>query len=188
MLQRLRTISTQVMSLYEELDKVHRRLGLSCNGCRFCCNTHAYNIEVSVLEFLPLAWHLVESNQFEHWFGKAQRATPQDRCILLETDAVSKPEGGCSFHRYRPLICRLFSASFVKRKTLQVLSCILLKEELQKNLDQLADAQDYFDRLYDIDPTMAVDRFDVNTAFRKALEYVGLKLQFDSPPSFPLAG
>lgn len=186
--QRLRAVSTQVMSLYEELDKIHRKLGLSCNGCRFCCDTPAYNIEVSVLEFLPLVWHLIESNQFEHWFKKVQQATPQDRCILLETDIVLKPEGGCSFHHYRPLICRLFSASFVKRKTQQVLSCIFLKEELQKNLDRLADAQDYFDRLYDIDPAMAVDRFDVNTAFRKALEYVGLKLQFDSSSSFPLAG
>lgn len=187
MLQRLRAVSAQVMSLYEELDRLHQKLALSCNGCRFCCDIPAHNIEASMLEFFPLVWYLLESNQFEYWFEKTQHVTPHDRCILLETDTLLKPEGGCSFHRYRPLICRLFSASFINRKTQQVLSCTFLKERLQKNFDQLIDAQSYFDKLYDINPVLAIDKFDVNTAFRKALEYIGLRLQFNNS-SFPLAG
>ncbi|MEN3008745.1 YkgJ family cysteine cluster protein [Pseudothermotoga sp.] len=186
-MQKLRTISTQVVSLYEELDEVHNKLALSCDGCRLCCDTPAYNIEVSMMEFFPLAWYLLESGQFERWYEKSQRVTPQDRCLLLETNSAFKPEGGCSFHRYRPLICRLFSASFVVRKTPQILSCVFLKEKLQNNFHQLVNAQVYFDRLYNIDPGLAINRYDINTAFRKALEYVGLRLWFNNS-SFPLAG
>ena len=51
----------------------------------------------------------------------------------------------------------------------------------------MIDAQTFFERLYDIDPYLAVRRRDINTAFREALEYVGMRLSLNTPPSLPLA-
>jgi len=185
--QKLEFLSRQVSNIYEELDSIHDALGVSCNGCRQCCNTAAYNIEATLLEFLPLALHLVESGQFDSWFAKAQMAMPNDNCVLLVDESI-KIEGGCSFHRYRPLVCRLFSASYVRRKNnVETLSCRFLKAELSKRIDRLIDAQTFFERLHDIDPYLAVRRRDINTAFREALEYVGMKLLLNTPPSLPLA-
>jgi hypothetical protein len=62
-----------------------------------------------------------------------------------------------------------------------------LKAELSKRIDRLIDAQTFFERLYDIDPYLAVQRRDINTAFREALEYVGMKLLLNTPPSLPFA-
>ncbi|KAF2958418.1 hypothetical protein AS159_01580 [Thermotoga sp. Ku-13t] len=186
MLQRLAFISSQVLSIYEELELLHEKLHIGCNGCRRCCETAAYNIEVTILEFVPLALHLIETNQFDFWFEKVQHLTPADRCALLVDESI-KAEGGCLFHSYRPLMCRLFSASYLKRKNIEILSCSFLKESLSQKLDQLVDAQHYFDRLYDIDFYLATTKYDINTAFRKALEYVGMRALPTGYPSIPIA-
>ncbi|HCO97242.1 MAG TPA: zinc/iron-chelating domain-containing protein [Pseudothermotoga sp.] len=186
MLKQLRVISRKVLVLYEELKSIHDALGVRCNGCRLCCQTAAYNIEATMLEFIPLALHLIENGEFDKWFEKAQRAVPTDRCVLL-VDESTKIEGGCSFYDYRPLVCRLFSASYVRRRNIEVLSCQFLKRELSKKMDRLVDAQKYFDCLYDIDPYLAVQKRDINTAFKQALEYVGMKFLLNTPPSLPFA-
>ncbi|WP_448515983.1 YkgJ family cysteine cluster protein [Pseudothermotoga sp.] len=186
MRQKLESLSRQVLNIYEELDSIHNALGVSCNGCRQCCDTTAHNIEATALEFIPLVLHLIETHQFDPWFEKAQKATSKDRCVLLVDESV-KVEGGCSFHRYRPLLCRLFSASYVKRKDVEIFSCRFLKRELSLKRSLLVNAQTYFDRLYDIDPYLATQRRDINTAFREALEYVGMKLLLNTPPSLPFA-
>lgn len=186
-LQQLKVISHEVLDLYEELKSIHDALGVRCYGCRLCCETAAYNIEATMLEFIPLALYLIENGDFDKWFEKAQRAVSTDRCVLLVDESI-KVEGGCSFHQYRPLVCRLFSASYVKRKNnVEILSCRFLKGELSKRIDHLVDAQTYFDRLYDIDPYLAIQRRDINTAFREALEYVGMKLLLNTPPFLPFA-
>ncbi|WP_448522495.1 YkgJ family cysteine cluster protein [Pseudothermotoga sp.] len=179
-------ISHQVLGIYEELDSVHDAIGVSCKGCRECCKTAAYNIEATILEFVPLALHLIETGQFDVWLEKVHRVTPNDRCVLFVDESI-KIEGGCSFHRYRPLLCRLFSASYVQRKDAEIFSCRFLKRELSLKKSLLVNAQTYFDRLYDIDPYLAVQRRDINTAFREALEYVGMKLLLNTPPSLPFA-
>ncbi|AJC73485.1 hypothetical protein AJ81_03825 [Pseudothermotoga hypogea DSM 11164 = NBRC 106472] len=187
MWRQLESLSRQVSNIYEELDSLHDALDASCNGCRECCKTAARNIEATILEFVPLALHLVESEQFDFWFTKVQTATPNDRCVLFADESI-KIEGGCSLHRYRPLVCRLFSASYVRRKNnVEILSCRFLKADLSKKIDRLVEAQAYFDRLYDIDPYLAVQRRDINTAFREALEYVGMKLLLNTPPFLPFA-
>ena len=187
MWRQLESLSRQVLNIYEELDSVHDAIGVSCNGCRECCKTAAYNIEVTVLELIPLTLHLVERGKFDLWLSKAQTATSNDRCVLFADESI-KVEGGCSFHQYRPLVCRLFSASYVRRKNnVEILSCRFLKGELSKKIDHLVDAQTYFDRLYDIDPYLAIQRRDINTAFREALEYVGMKLLLNTPPLLPFA-
>lgn len=185
-MSRLIHISSQIMNLYEELESGQARLQISCKGCRQCCDTPARNIEATMLEFLPLALHLIETNQFDAWFEKARNSTPEDRCVLF-ADESTKLEGGCQFHHFRPLVCRLFSASYVKRKSVEVLACPFFKGELLRKFDRLVDAQSYFDRLYDIDPYLATMKKDINTAFREALEYVGMKLLLNVPPSYPLA-
>ncbi|MBC7122466.1 MAG: YkgJ family cysteine cluster protein [Pseudothermotoga sp.] len=185
-MQRLNQISSQIMSLYEELDLLHQRLAIGCNGCRHCCNTPAYNIEATMLEFVPLALHLIETGQFDAWFERARNTTQKDRCVLFADESV-KREGGCQFHRFRPLVCRLFSASYIRRKNLEVLACRFLKDQLSRSFELLVDAQGYFDRLYDVDPYLATMKRDINSAFKEALEYVGMKLLLNLPPSYPIA-
>lgn len=186
MFQRLVFISSQVLSIYEELELLHQELQISCNGCRRCCETEAYNIEATVLEFIPLTLHLIETNQFDFWFEKLQHLTPADRCALLVDEPI-KADGGCLFHNYRPLVCRLFSASYLKRKQIEILSCRFLKEKLSQKIDRLVDAQQFFDKLQDVDFYLATTRYDINTAFRKALEYVGMKMLPTGYPSIPIA-
>lgn len=174
MTERITLLTQQVLELYTDLEQHQKNFVMCSYGCRMCCDVSALNIEVTVLEFLPLAMYLVSENQLE-WIDRAEKATDEDRCILFQPDSKLKPEGGCLFHKIRPLVCRLFGASFTIRKDQkQFLACQLLHEKVQVPLHLLPNAQDYHTRLLGIDFFLAQKAYGINTALRKAIQYVGL--------------
>ncbi|HOJ88478.1 MAG TPA: YkgJ family cysteine cluster protein [Pseudothermotoga sp.] len=174
MTERITLLAQEVLNLYAELEKCQSNLFSCPQGCRICCNTPAYNIEVTILEFLPLAIHLIDSNQSD-WIERIERSVDDEPCVLFQPDMSLKPEGGCLFHQFRPLVCRLFGASFTVRKDQkQVLACRLLRQKVQQSIHLLPSAQDYNTRLISIDFFLAKDTYGINTALRKAVEYAGL--------------
>lgn len=181
--QRILSLAEQVVKLYSDLEKDQSALSLCPSGCRNCCDTPAKNIEATILEFLPLAIQII-SYQYKYLelLEKLEKVDEEDRCVLFEPNVAVKPEGGCSIHRYRPLVCRLFGASCVVRKNQrQPLACHVLHQSLGEQLHLLPDAQQYNTRLIAIDFFLSQERYDINTALRKALQYVGLYLE----PSYP---
>lgn len=179
--QRILSLAEQVTQLYSDLEREQSPFSLCPSGCRSCCNTPAKNIEATILEFLPLAVHIIGSEQYQ-WLELLEKVDDEDRCVLFEPNAAIKPEGGCVFHEYRPLVCRLFGASCVERKNeKQLLACRTLREPLSKYLHLLPNAQYYHTRLIAIDFFLTQERYGINTALRKALQYVGLYLK----PSYP---
>lgn len=174
MTERIELLRDKVLELYKYLDQDQKNLIACTAGCRVCCDTEAFNIEATVLEFLPLATHLIKTNQLE-WIDLIERATDEDRCILFQPNAELKPEGGCLFHEFRPLVCRLFGASFTLRKNQrQILACGPLHERIQGFVDLLPNAEQYRTKLLSIDFFLSRDIYGINTALRKAIEYVGL--------------
>ncbi len=170
-MDRIAILSDQVLKLYEELNQIQKSFP-SCDGCRECCNTPAYNIEATVLEFIPLAVHFSQVNLLDKWLDRVEQATEEDICVLFDPD---NSKGGCTYHAFRPLICRLFSASLVVRKNIiQPLSCRYLRNNLMSHIAELPNAQDYFSKLLSIDFFLASSRYPINTALKKALQYVGL--------------
>lgn len=172
--ERIALLTQQVLELYTDLDKHQKNLVMCSTGCRICCNTPAVNIEATILEFLPLAVHLINTNE-QNWIDLAEKATDEDCCVLFQPNIELKPEGGCLFHEFRPLVCRLFGASFALRKDQrQILACHILHEKVQKFMDLLPNAQDYRTRLLSIDFFLSQDIYGINTALKKAIQYVGL--------------
>ncbi|ABV33868.1 MULTISPECIES: YkgJ family cysteine cluster protein [Pseudothermotoga] len=171
MIDRITDLSNQILKLYEELNQIQKTFP-SCNGCKECCNTPSCNIEATILEFIPLAVHFSQMNLLDKWLDKLERTTEEDICVLFDP---ANPKGGCTYHIFRPLICRLFSASLVIRKNIiQPLSCKYLRSSLINQITNLPNAQDYFSKLLSIDFFLASYRYPINTALKKALEYVGL--------------
>jgi len=178
--QRILSLAEQVVKLYNDLEKDQSALSLCPSGCRSCCNTPAKNIEATILEFLPLAVQIISSDQYKYLelLEKLEKVDDEDRCVLFEPNVAIKPEGGCSIHSYRPLVCRLFGASCIVRKNQkQALACRVLHQSLSEQLHLLPDAQQYNTRLIATDFFLSQERYDINTALRKALQYVGLYLE-----------
>src|SRR5690348_15743067 len=69
------------------------------SGCGQCC--FKPDIEATLLEFLPFAFHLYHSNQAEAWLGRL-RETDSDICLILNPTQAGA--GLCSQYSHRGLI------------------------------------------------------------------------------------
>jgi len=171
--KRLEELAIKVMELYQELENIQSSLP-SCNGCRKCCDTPSINIEATILEFLPLAIHLLKEGSIEKWLKILETTDESDRCVLF--DPYSEL-GGCSYHSFRPLVCRLFSGSFILRKGRpEVWACKYLKPQLTSLSGNLPECQEVHSKLLSIDFFLAQERYPINIAFKKALEYTCVSL------------
>ena len=172
-MRRLEELSAKVMELYRDLERIQRNLP-SCNGCRKCCDTPSVNIEATILEFLPLALHLLKNNSIERWMKILETTDELDRCVLFNPHSE---HGGCSYHSFRPLVCRLFSGSYILRKEKpKVWGCRHLKPQLYELLEGLPNCQEVYSKLLSIDFFLAQERYPINIALKKALEYVYVSL------------
>ncbi|WP_081952598.1 MULTISPECIES: YkgJ family cysteine cluster protein [unclassified Thermotoga] len=168
-MERLIELSSQVIKLYEELDGIQKDLP-TCGGCRECCNTPSVNIEATVLEFIPLAIHLLQNDSIEKWLEILENVDELDRCVLFDPHSE---RGGCSYHSFRPLVCRLFSGSYVLRKEKpEVWGCKYLKPVLSSLIESLPNCSEVYSKLLAIDFFLAQERYPINIALKKALEYV----------------
>jgi hypothetical protein len=187
----------QLEEVYDELnDSINRTMlqtGLRClPGCRSCCETPSSNIEVSILEFLPLSMHLWQNDKAGQLLEILELKTEDDPCVLLQNDTTLLPEGGCSHYGFRPLMCRLFgfSAMVGRDGFPSPVICKLVKvnypDIMRKVVDSVNGGLDiavfsnFARRVKGIDPYLAERVYPINQALKKAIEFIGLRWHFGS--------
>lgn len=171
--------------MYAELDQEALyftcQSGLQCKpSCSSCCLYN--NIRTSVLEMIPLAWHLHLNNLQDEVWEKIDQARPV--CVSYRVLDAGDGAGGCLYYEQRPLICRLFGNSGIKIKNGQIgiYTCRVMKtedpayfQEVMKRIQHelaIPMAQDFQTRLDVIDFAMAIDIHPINLSLRMAMEKV----------------
>lgn len=153
---------------------------LNCKtGCGKCCIKP--DIEATVLEFLPLAYHLYQEGTAHEWLEKLS-VSGQKICHVLNESQTGA--GLCSMYDHRGLICRLFgySARLTKHGMRELVTCQIIKTE-QQTAYTIASQQSnagkdvpvmsqYYMQLHAIDQDLARDFYPINQAIRKAIETV----------------
>jgi uncharacterized protein len=183
-----------LLQIYYELDQLSINLrtipGLSCpKGCSHCCCTSALNIEVSVLEFIPLCLHLHSINKLNDMYDRIQTEGFSMPCIMLSQDTdVTTLAGGCTYYAWRPLICRLFGFSAVRDKygKLRFSLCRVIKEKTPNLLELMQGKinpelsvpvnSELSLFISQLNPYLGASRYGINEALSRTIEYVGYKL------------
>lgn len=161
-----------------------KQSGLKCiDSCCRCCLSQ--QISATVLEFIPLAVWLLKTDQLNEWLLKIQalEENSSENCILLERRAPDSFSGRCGAYRFRPMLCRLFGFSAVLDKYSQprLVTCREIKREYAElyeaaikdiSTGTLPVMKNFFMMLFTIDSDLGHHHFPINTAIRKALEYV----------------
>ena len=184
----------EVKQIYRQLDadlqRYKKESGLKClRFCSHCCEKH--DITATVLEFLPLAYHLYKENLCEEYLLKLKESEAGDKhtCILLTFQGKRENAGRCLAYKMRPLVCRLFGFSAVLDKNCrpQLVTCREIKqkysEKYLKTVRLLETAEpeapmdvpimkNYCMMLYGVDLSLGQKYYPLNTALRMAIESV----------------
>ena len=148
-------------------------------GCGKCC--FKPDIEATILEFLPFAFHLYQQGQAEAWYERLKINTSPVCLILNPTQGGT---GLCSEYPHRGLICRLFgySARTNKYGRHELVTCQIIKSEqtsAYENTEQKIEEgeevpvmSDYYMRLHGIDAELTREFYPINQAIQKAVETV----------------
>lgn len=191
----LEDISLQVIQFYASLDSelasFHKQANYGCvAGCSKCCTSP--NIETSILELLPYAFHLYKNNTAEIVYDQLLLNTASI-CNLYQPLKTVVQKGGCSEYRYRALICRLFGFSFTRNKSGEstLLTCKDIKstypiiyESLNKQAKEGSEvplATNYYNQLTDIDYNLSKQQYPINVAMRLAIEMVLNHYHYSEP-------
>ncbi len=170
--------------MFSELDEQIRlfqmQSSLACKTrCGQCCLRP--DVQATILEFLPLAHYLLETDQAADWYDRLEEDTP---AICVVINPFQNQRGLCGQYTHRGLICRLFGYSTRRNKYGQkeLITCQTIKTEQKEKLANamtlLSEGGDvpvasaYYTRLRAIDDALARDLYPINVAIRKALETV----------------
>ncbi len=174
----------EVESVFENLDtEIAQFQNASSLHCKFGCGKCCFkpDIEATILEFLPFAYHLYKTNQAEGWYENLQ-TTESPLCLILNPSQSGA--GLCSEYKYRGLICRLFgySARTNKYNKKELVTCQIIKSEQTTNYEVAENAineslpvpvmSHYYMQLRNIDPSLATNFLPINQAMKGALETV----------------
>ena len=184
----------QLFEVYADLEQriaaFKRGTGIDClEKCTHCCATAKF-VEASIFEMLPLSIHFWEEGRAQEILEKLEGIHPEVPCILLNPHPSDELSGGCSYYRFRPLICRLFgfSARVDKNGRPAIALCSPLKEfhsGIVERVDQKIREDfpfplmpDFSRKVAMIDPQLGQEKYPVNIALLEALELVGHKIHF----------
>jgi len=177
--EKVKLVELVFQKLDQEISKFQSATTLHCKfGCGKCC--FKPDIEATVLEFLPFAFHLYQSGQADDWFTKLQEA--DEICLILNP---TQPGAGlCTEYLYRGLICRLFgySARTNKYAKKELVTCQIIKTEqanafaeAEKKIEAGLDVpvmNEFYMQLASIDFDLSRDFYPINMAIKKAIEAV----------------
>ncbi len=183
----------QLIEVYADLERqiaeFKRSAGIEClRKCALCCTTAKF-VEASILEMLPLSLHFWEEGRAEELLEKLEGIHPEAPCILLNP-GPSEELGGCSYYRFRPLVCRLFgfSATVDKNGQPRVVICKPLKNIDRRIPDRIDErireglpvprVPDFSRRVAFLHPHFGQEKFPINFAIREAIEIVGRRIHF----------
>lgn len=148
-------------------------------GCGKCC--FKPDIEATILEFLPFAFHLHQSGKTEEWQKKLNESDSSICHILNPTQATA---GLCSEYEHRGLICRLFgySARTNKYGKKELITCQIIKTEqsgeYEKTVSEIDEGlpvpvmNQFYMRLHAIDFELTQTFYPINEAIKRAIEVV----------------
>lgn len=182
------SLSRRVMRVYEEFDRCVERLpiefGLHCPpGCGTCCASP--NVEATILEMLPLAEELWQSDRAEAILDRFATASPPKACLFFTPDELQFNYGRCSVYPFRPTMCRLFGFAAVRNKYGRAVfaACKFMKQMIpeavqavQTDVDNGGHILRFTDaahRIAELEPSLD-RRFPINEALLIALERVGM--------------
>ncbi|SDJ82541.1 Fe-S-cluster containining protein [Catalinimonas alkaloidigena] len=190
--QKVKAVEAVFHALEGELRQFQNQTPLRClTGCGECCKKP--DIEATVLEMIPLAYHWYQTGTAEAWLDRLETSDADPLCKLFNPFGTLQGKGNCEHYAYRGLVCRLFgfAANLNKYGKPLLATCKLLKEEKAEAYQQTQawiDAggrvpmiRDYYMKLYAIDPTLSEQRHPINTAIRLALEKVLLYYYYQTP-------
>lgn len=167
------------LALDEEIASFKKHSGLGCkSGCGKCCLKP--DIEATVLEFIPFAYHLYKQGKAVAWLENP--SLNNSLCAILDSSMAGV--GHCTSYLQRGMICRLFgfSAKLNKYGHKELISCQIIKTEQQDEfLKAYAETlagnpvplmRDYYMKMYAIDWELSQKFYPINTAIKKAIETV----------------
>ena len=177
---KVREVEEVFSRLDGEIAKFQSWSALHCKwGCGKCCSKA--DIEATLLEFLPFAYHLYQQGKAEEWL---ERLSSSDSSICLILNPTQNGAGLCSEYHHRGMICRLFgySARTNKYGTREMVTCQIIKTEQADQYQQAEEKVEagaeipvmthYYMQLHSIDFEMTRDFYPINMAIRKAIETV----------------
>ncbi len=185
-------IADQVSNLFADIDRQTQAFqmatGLYCpSGCGKCCDNE--NVEVTVLDCLPLAIELFQQGKGEFWLAQFMEPT-RHSCLFYQPDPKQPGNGRCLQYGHRPLLCRTFGFGTVRNKQgiAELAACAVHRatqpETIQQTQRSIAlglptpNFADLAMQLESIDPSIGRQRYPINQAMKQALERVGLQWQW----------
>ncbi len=180
MIEKVNAVEEVFRKLDAEIASFQSWSNLHCKfGCGKCC--FKPDIEATILEFVPFAYHLYQNNLAFEWLEKL-RSNDDPICLILNPTQAGA--GLCSQYTYRGLICRLFgySARTNKYNQKELVTCQIIKTEQKENFEQtvlkieqgesIPVMSNYYMQLHAIDYELTREFFPINMAIRKAIELV----------------
>ena len=180
-MRKIKAVERIFAALDKEINDFKQTSGVTCiQGCFACCLKP--NIEATVLEFLPLAYHLYKTQKAEEVLDRSLQGAISG-CMLCNPFLLDEQNGGCSFYDKRGLICRLFGFSTMHHKNgeKRLVTCKNIKQDMRypeveaKVLRSELIApklSDYYTMLYSIDPNMGTTFYPINEAIQQAIKTV----------------
>ncbi len=179
--RKVRSVEIIFRDLEQKIEVFKKDTQLHCvAGCGFCCKKP--DIEATVIEFLPLAFHYYLTNQAEKKLAYLIE-NPRSDCHLFR-EGLEKDAGVCTLYSYRGLLCRLFGFSARKNKygEPEYTTCRKIKDtHPQKYIDvylgvknglKIPFMEEYYQRFLRVDFELAQKFYPINIAIQKAIELV----------------
>ncbi|MCX7636538.1 MAG: YkgJ family cysteine cluster protein [Cyclobacteriaceae bacterium] len=177
--EKIEAVERLFVELDERIAHFQQKSGLFCPpGCGKCCLKP--DIEATVLEFLPFAWHMYKAGTAEMWYEKV-KSVNDAICVILNPQ--QQGQGWCSQYPYRGLICRLFgySARHNKYGGPELITCSIIRDEssysgtvkaVEEGSMEVPYMRNYYMQLQGIDPVLSAERLPINQAIARAMESV----------------
>ena len=180
--QKVRSVEKLFNELDARISDFQEKSGLHClAGCGKCC--YKPDIEATVLEFLPLAYHYYKSGIADLMYEKLKLKN-LGICHVFVQGTCDTNQGRCSEYVHRGLVCRLFGFSARKNKEgiNQLYTCRLIKEDQKEifihtseEINSAVDVpmvKDYYQHLAAIDPGLGMEYYLINEAAWRAIGVV----------------
>jgi Fe-S-cluster containining protein len=196
----MRELIDDVRAVLAEIDQgttlFARRSGLACPaGCGQCCENP--QVETTVLEALPLAYWLLTRPEGADAATEALAAVREGgerrHCLFYAPTAGAAPgQGRCSVYEHRPGLCRLFgfAARLDRRGFKEPVICRIHRqsnpaavEEAHRLADQNVAMPTFYEfstRFALLEQNLGTEQLPINEAILRAIEKVGLWLQYQS--------
>lgn len=189
LLSKIKEVELVFADLEKDVQEFKSKTGLGClSGCGQCCNKP--DIEATVLEFIPFAYHLFQEEKAEGFMDQLEARGANSYCQNFHEIVPEGKAGNCENYAYRGLVCRVFgyAASTDKNGEPRLATCKLMKTHFEEAYIRAVEAirggekvpiiNHYFMRLNAIDPRLTEKLYPINQAISLAIQYVSFHFTY----------